>query len=522
MAKRAPKETNLPLVISLVFFVITTIAFGVMWYMQYSDQQAKDEAVKKANAEKQAAQGQAADTLRQLRVARIIGGFAEDEDKSAIEAETAGKEKVGNEIKKIRESLAKQVANGDLTKIPTDLDVWKVDEKGLPESPPKTGLLTVAVNQGRARKDAEDEAAKERAKTKEAVASLDKIAKSYEAATTDFKNLADSLPKKFKSDLDDIRKKYDDRKAVFATTEQNSRNTITELEEKNTKANRSLKQLEGQLDEVQKQLVENTVKLLEKRDAFQFDEPQGKIKRRLPDGIVEIDIGSNAHVQPGLTFSVLPSDFPEKGRQSRMRIFRERNERGEYKNVERFVEKGTVEVIEVLGPDLARARITSEAQPIRESVGPGDLLYNSVWRKGQSDHIALAGVFDINGDGTDDIRNVVRDLRSMGIIVDAFFDLEKRRWVGQINQQTRYLVVGRYPVQSANDPNREEKTKLIDAISKAVEGSRQKGIQDVQYRDFFPRMGYRVKMDVSDEKVNQATAPYLKSVNTSDTPPDGN
>ena len=43
MAKRAPKETSLPLVITLVFFILTTIAFGVMWYMQYSDQQAKDE-----------------------------------------------------------------------------------------------------------------------------------------------------------------------------------------------------------------------------------------------------------------------------------------------------------------------------------------------------------------------------------------------------------------------------------------------------------------------------------------------
>ena len=61
MAKRVAKETNLPLVISLVFFVLTTIAFGVMWYMQYSDQQTKDEAVKKANAEKTAAQGQEAD-----------------------------------------------------------------------------------------------------------------------------------------------------------------------------------------------------------------------------------------------------------------------------------------------------------------------------------------------------------------------------------------------------------------------------------------------------------------------------
>ena len=34
MAKRAPKETSTPLVVALVFFVLTTIAFGVMWYMR--------------------------------------------------------------------------------------------------------------------------------------------------------------------------------------------------------------------------------------------------------------------------------------------------------------------------------------------------------------------------------------------------------------------------------------------------------------------------------------------------------
>jgi hypothetical protein len=191
--------------------------------------------------------------------------------------------------------------------------------------------------------------------------------------------------------------------------------------------------------------------------------------------------------------------------------------------VERFVEKGTIEVVEILGPNLARARITSEADYIRDGISQGDLLYNAVWRKGAADHIALVGIFDINGDGTDDVLKVVRDLKDMGVIVDAYFDLSKRQWVGAMNEQTRYLVVGRYPVQSATDPNRDEKTKLIDAMSQAVEAARQKNVQSVNFRDFFPRTGYRVKLDVPDDKINQATAPYLKGVTGSDAKPsDGN
>ena len=82
MAKRAPKETSLPLVVALVFFVLTTIAFGVMWYMQYSEQQAKDEEVKKAKAAEQAAKTQEGDAIRKLRVTRIYIGAEEEGDKA--------------------------------------------------------------------------------------------------------------------------------------------------------------------------------------------------------------------------------------------------------------------------------------------------------------------------------------------------------------------------------------------------------------------------------------------------------
>ena len=151
---------------------------------------------------------------------------------------------------------------------------------------------------------------------------------------------------------------------------------------------------------------------------------------------MEINLGSDALVRPGLTFSVLPNDYPEKGRQSRMRVFRIPNDRGDYKSVERFVEKATIEVIEVLNTKLSRCRITSEYEPIRDAVGPGDLLYNSAWRKGTADHIALVGVFDINGDGTDDIEIVVRDLIKMGIPVDAYFELEDSREVERSDRYT--------------------------------------------------------------------------------------
>ncbi|HEX4614179.1 MAG TPA: hypothetical protein VH092_38710, partial [Urbifossiella sp.] len=116
--------------------------------------------------------------------------------------------------------------------------------------------------------------------------------------------------------------------------------------------------------------------------------PQGKILRRLPNKVIEIDLGSSAQVNPGLTFIVLPVDFPEKGRPSRLRQFRDVDERGNVRTRTEFVPKATIEVTEVLGPALSRARITSEFDDIREAVLAGDLLYPSAGQKGVGEPIS--------------------------------------------------------------------------------------------------------------------------------------
>jgi hypothetical protein len=252
----------------------------------------------------------------------------------------------------------------------------------------------------------------------------------------------------------------------------------------------------------------------EKGETFSFDEPQGKILRKLPEGVVEINLGSASGVRPGLTFTVLPTDFPEKGRQSRVRMLRAPDGKGGFKSVETFVPKGSIEVYEVVNERLSLARVQpgSELDPIRDGISQGDLLYNSVWRKGVADHVALIGIFDVNGDGIDDIEGVVRDLTKMGIPVDAYFDMKKRAWVGTVTERTRYVVEGNFAQNSPSDPNFEEKNKLLGAKDKAITEAKAKGVNTVNYRDFFSRMGYKFRLDISDDKINQATTPYLSNV----------
>jgi hypothetical protein len=506
MAKKPGRESSVPLVLALVFFVLTTIAFGVLWYMQYSEQAAKDDAVKKAVDKEKAATAEAADAKLDNLILKILLGVDEEKDKESIASETTRKAKIATRLRQFNDAMLKAVGPEHADEV----KIWTVEE-GNPGPPPAEGILPI-IGKAIAKRDAAVEGlAKATKDYTEAAKTIKAAASAFDDIQKKFKEIADSLPKNFNDNIANITKKFDDRTKKYTENEGKAREELTKIEEEKQKVDRLNGALQTNLNKAQKEIVELTKQLVRKQDTFQYDEPQGKIVRRITQDVVEIDLGFDALVRQGLTFTVLPNDYPEKGRQSRMREIRVPNDRGEYKPVLRFVEKATIEVIEVIGPKRSRARITGETEPIRDAT----------WRKGSADHIALIGIFDINGDGTDDIDTVVRDLLKMGIPVDAYFDMKTRKWKGQIDSQTRFIIQGYYPVvTSASDPLVNDKSKLRGAISEAIDFAQSKGgAQTVGFRDFFPRMGYRVKMEVTPEKINQAAGPYLKGAIGSDMPP---
>ena len=194
--------------------------------------------------------------------------------------------------------------------------------------------------------------------------------------------------------------KMRDRLDAFTKNEAKSRADLDAATERIAEQGREKQRLEKQIGGMNEQIQALLVKVAATRqqEAFQSDEPHGRITRRLPEGIVELNIGSDALVRPGLTFTVLPYDFPEKGRQSRMRTVRVPDGKGGYRNEARFIEKATLEVTEVVGPNLSRCRITQEFDPIRDGVIAGDLLYKPAG-KGTASHVAAAVVRPVPGVG---------------------------------------------------------------------------------------------------------------------------
>lgn len=518
MAKKKSGETNLPLIIAVVFFALTTIAFGVLWYMQYSDQQAKEEAMKKAAAERAAAQGAAADAELKAKIYRAYLGIADEKDRTDLGAETKGKEKITAELRRINEELAK--AGGYLAgPPPPGLFIWNPDN---PTEPPVRGLIQSYADARQKQAAAEKTARDAIQDFRNAVATLKTAADEFAKYSQDFQKKANDLPKEFQDKLRSIAEQYDNRVKAYMAEEEKARKELDTYADQVTRLEREKKLVEQKVNRLEQEVELLMDRVAQKRDVFEFDQPLGTVLRRLPNNLVEIDLGSRDLVRPGLTFVVLPDDFPQKGRQSRLRRIRVPDEQGIYRDQIRFVPRGQLEVVEVLGPSLSRARITEEPEPIRDGIAPGDLLYNAVWRKGAADHIALVGLFDINADGRDDIEQLTRDLINMGIPVDAYYDLRKKQWVGQMTAQTRYVVVGLLPVQNVGDPLVNRKSELIDQINKAVAEARRRGVQEIGYRDFFPRIGYRVKIDVPPAKINQAAMPYLGGVVSEEGNPAGN
>lgn len=536
MAKTAAKETSLPVVVSLVFFVLTTIGLGVFVYVLYSDQEAKDTEVAKAKDEVKSLRAEAKEKELLARAARVALGVGDAEDLSVLQGDVKEGDKVHQEIKRVADIAKKKMpeltkaqadrfnagikayaANKDAKALegavsPTEFDVWAGDFDTQLKAPlgDKTFLGLLARARGQ-RELALNQMAADNESYADARTKLEAAKTAASEAQALFEKNAKDLPKAFKDKMDELEATLNTKTKLYTKDTDALRAQFGEQTTALEKSGDALRRLKSDYEELKTQ---NAILLskIKPPDPLQYDEPQGRIIRRPEPNVVEIDLGSSSLVTPGLTFSVLPMDFPEKGKQSRLREFREPDERGIMKSRVEFVPKATIEVIEVLGPGLSRARITGEFDSIREGVLAGDLIYNSVWRRGVGEHVALIGVFDINGDGTDDIEAVERDLKKMGVTLDAVFDLRTGAWRGRLTDRTRYVVEGYQIPVTANDPHQVAKAALISKLGQAREEARLKAIPIVNFRDFFGRTGYRVNPNVPEAQIARAVSRYFAAV----------
>ena len=99
--------------------------------------------------------------------------------------------------------------------------------------------------------------------------------------------------------------------------------------------------------------------------------------------------------------------------------------------------KARIQITKVLDQHLAEGRITEEE--LQDPILPGDQVHSPAWRAGSRIHFALAGFFDVNGDGKTD-REIIRNMvASVGGIIDAEVHDDGSK-TGKITANTRYVI----------------------------------------------------------------------------------
>jgi hypothetical protein len=232
------------------------------------------------------------------------------------------------------------------------------------------------------------------------------------------------------------------------------------------------------------ELYDLLAKQFEGAQSLANDTPKGEITQvqrtnGATSGMVYVNLGSADYVRPGLTFSVLPAGSTGKAAAARER-------------------KGAVEIVSVMGDHLSSAKAVEVVNPIRDPLMKGDLLFNPAWSPSQRQHVALAGIIDINGDGQDDTQDLIRALTKQGVVVDAYLDLRDRTVKGPgMTEKTTYLILGEPPALGAGIPLEGNKLSeatndLLTKIDQMKDKARELGVERVPYRKFLSLIGYRL------------------------------
>ncbi|HMP58180.1 MAG TPA: hypothetical protein PKD86_02395 [Gemmatales bacterium] len=242
--------------------------------------------------------------------------------------------------------------------------------------------------------------------------------------------------------------------------------------------------------------LKDLIQKIKSAERVSLDQPRGKIVK--VDGAGEqvyINLGSQQRLAPQTTFAVHGPGSPTP--------------------------KARLEVISIVGPNLALCRVKQLARPeasregvdstsesfwvsdprefwrTRTQILEGDLVYNPAWEPYRQVRVGLAGIFDLDNDGQDDLRTFMQVLQNLGVEVDMYLDpADDFKAKGRLSYQTEFLIVAGAPVGDrpgqATDPRAMGVGKLGESIANQVREAQAKGVEVISLPRFLDRMGYSV------------------------------
>jgi hypothetical protein len=454
-------ESKQGLIITLVFFILATLTLGVTTYFGYSEQDKLDKAAKEAKRSEDTFKGERDYYKAQAMMYRAYMGMSEGMDgadtlgtlKGQLDGSLGQNVKDKADVTKTLKALeGKYGWNGNQPKETLDgtINKWRTDYEGLANRNKRT----------------EDE-------LKKAQLNLQRRTQDLEIARKEFddnlKKLSDKFQQDFtksNEDLNQFRTKVEQESQKLEEVRKQAKEAEDGLKATVSKRESEIKDLQKSVERKQSELEERQAKNPITSENLRKD---WKIVRMDPRGLNPyINLGSADRVRPQLTFTIhgVGADGRPKAQS-----------------------KGALEVVNVLGPHLAQARITSVRDRNRDPIVENDVIYNASWNPNIKKHVAIAGIVDLTGDGRDSLPEFIRNLERQNIVVDAYLKPDATP-SGQITYQTDYLILGGVPERSGGGKAEESEKRLMEARKQMQEEAKKYGVQVKSLQSFLEMIGY--------------------------------
>jgi hypothetical protein len=465
-------ESKQGLIITLVFFILATIGLGVATYFGFSEQDKYEKMAKKANDEKSVIEADRNWYKFQAMMYRSYLGKAEGMEGAEGLGTLKGQFDTG--------AMKGGKDKDDVTKVLKSLETTYGWNGNQPRESLEGALTTLTTKYDTLSKRAQElqtalaNAKKESAQKDEELQNArndygDKLAKLSKALKDDFVKSDEEL-QKIRDEFKHLSEQREKEK-LLAEQEKKKQDALLAKKESDIKSARGLAQSRQDM-----------------LDQYNTQHPAAPASMRTDWKIVRMDtrgtnpyinLGSADHVKPQLTFTIhgvgldgRPNPQP----------------------------KGTLEVVNVVGPHLSQTRITAVKDRSRDPVLENDVIYNPSWNPNLKKHVAIAGIIDLTGDGRDSLYEFMRNLERQNIVVDAYEDPKDGSMKGQINYRTDYLIVGDQVEQAAAGKTGEAQNRVAAGLKRMQDEAKKYGVSPLGLRRYLEMIGYRLPRSTREER----------------------
>lgn len=473
---RRRNETQTGLVVTVVVLSVLVLILGVTTYLGFAGQADLKKNLEKANGD-----------LKSMTIAhdwekgkalmfKAYAGYASKEDLDAL---------AGFDQTKYGDQPDKAAADAVFTKL-ADKNVlgWDAAKKA-----PTMTYREQVERLTKELKDERDGRANDGASANALIADLtskltaeQKKSASLANQLAQSRNEVEQVKATQSAEFKNLQKTVEDRDSEIVALKRDNKKSHDEYEGKLTSQVKENDDLKKNNEKLRQQA---TV-----RDWLALDEPKGKIVDINPDQVfAHINLGSADNVRPQLTFSVFGIGADGKAEKQR---------------------KAALEVVSVEQAHLSLAKIMQVRDQNRQPIMRGDLLFNPAWSPTAKQHIAIAGLIDLTGDGTDRTQEFIRTLERQNVVVDAYLDLKDLTVRGPgMNRNTDYLVVGAQPEADAGmalaegNTVMERQKNIFERMGEMQTEAARLGVTAVPFKRFVQLIGFKLPRSYAPPDYNQ-------------------